>query len=335
MQKLRKRLLKSSKNNLPNEERRPMQLTKTMRELLDAVEQEINRIQGYTKVPVFYEPIKYFISLKGKRVRPLLTMLSAKAIDAEDTSSVFPAAAVELLHNFTLVHDDIMDNDDTRRGKPTVHKRWDISTAILAGDGLMGFAFDKLLHTPQGDVAAMARRFAQTMIVICEGQGLDKMFEAGHKVTLPDYMDMIKRKTSVLLELACELGGMTAGADENQLHHLRNFGYELGMGFQIQDDLLDIMADQDQFGKAVGSDLSRHKQTILTLLLQEQGVDIPDVTDVGQFRQLIDQYAVVNRVQDIYLKHFYHALSHMQNLPDNEATRQLNELAVAIRDRQW
>ncbi len=312
-----------------------MELSPQSKQLLKTIEAEMERFRAHEDVSLFYEPIRYFLSLKGKRIRPLLTILSANVIDAENRAAVYPAAAVELLHNFTLVHDDIMDNDAARRGQPTVHQKWDVSTAILTGDGLMGLAFNKLLQSPDGDMAAMARRFTETMIIICEGQALDKMFEEKRDVSQEAYLDMIHRKTAVLIELACELGGLATNGDPAQVQTLRRFGHNLGMGFQIQDDLLDIMADEDRLGKKVGSDLDRHKQTILTVLLREQNIKLPQESTPEAFRRKLESSGVLEHVQNLYRNYFDRAVRQLQTLPQNEATDELLHIAESIRDRQW
>lgn len=300
------------------------------------VEEEMSAIAGNAEVSLFYDPIRYMLSLKGKRIRPLLTILSGLVFGADVSKLRFSAAAVELLHSFTLVHDDIMDNDETRRGKPTIHVQWDLGTAILAGDGLMGLAFQKLLASPAGDLAAMARRFTDTMIVICEGQGLDKMFEKTERVSRAAYLNMIACKTAVLLELACELGGMVAAADQQDLKRLREFGYALGMAFQIRDDLLDVMADENQLGKKTGSDLLMKKKTILTILLTEitndqSFFDLP----LHEFKNLLQQHAVLNQVEEMYQAYFKTAYSKLDEFPQNEHTTHLRQLTDMIRDRNW
>jgi len=303
---------------------------------LEIIENEMARIDSYQNVPLFYDPIHYMLDLKGKRIRPLLTLLSAMAFGGKAEEAKYAAAAVELLHNFTLVHDDIMDNDATRRGKPTIHTKWDIGTAILAGDGLMGLAFRKLLQSPRGDIPAMMGRLTETMIVICEGQGLDKMFENMENVALDVYLDMIGRKTAVLIEMACELGGMAAEADPNSIRTLKEFGYALGMGFQIQDDYLDITADEAVLGKKIGSDLQRHKKTILTILLRELSGDNDFFNlNLYDFKKLMETFKVPDKVSNIYMDYFNTAYQKLATLPSNEHTLHLTELTDFLKNRSW
>ncbi|MBN1407763.1 MAG: polyprenyl synthetase family protein [Calditrichaceae bacterium] len=303
---------------------------------LAVIEDEMARIDSYQTVPLFYDPIQYMLDLKGKRIRPLLTLLSAMAFGAKVDEAKYAAAAVELLHNFTLVHDDIMDNDATRRGKPTIHTKWDIGTAILAGDGLMGLAFRKLLQSPRGNIPAMMGRLTETMIVICEGQGLDKMFENMEDVSLDTYLDMIARKTAVLIEMACELGGMAAEANNDSIQILKEFGYALGMGFQIQDDYLDITADESILGKKIGSDLQMRKKTILTILLRElTGSNDFFEMSLPDFKTLMEKYEVPDRVNKMYLEYFSTAYNKLAAIPHNDHTIHLKELTDFLRNRSW
>ena len=303
---------------------------------LEQIENGLRNLHLDSAIPLFYDPIRYFLDIPGKRIRPLLVLLSAEAW-GQDTSHALPAAlAVELLHNFTLVHDDIMDNDDTRRGQNTIHTQWDVATAILAGDGLMGLAFQALLQTPSGDVAAMARKFTEAMLVVCEGQGLDKMFETEPLVEPRRYLDMISRKTAVLIELSCELGAMVAGASAEAAATMRRFGHALGMGFQIQDDVLDITGDSATLGKAVGSDLHMHKQTILTIELQKR---YPERTifdlSVEAYMDLLHTSGVLQEAETMYSSHYETALTALETLPAGMAKNHLQTLTRFIRDRNW
>lgn len=300
------------------------------------IENEMGRIDSYKKVPLFYEPIHYMLALKGKRIRPLLTLLSAMTFNIKAEEAKYAAAAVELLHNFTLVHDDIMDKDPTRRGKPTIHTKWDLGTAILAGDGLMGLAFRKLLQSPKGNIPAMMGRLTETMMVICEGQGLDKMFEDMDNVSLDAYLDMIARKTAVLIELACELGGLAAETDDVSIQILKEYGYALGMGFQIQDDYLDIIADENILGKKTGSDLQMHKKTILTILLREiTGSNDFFKLNLPDFKKLLANSNMQDRVDTMYKGYFSTAYEKLAQLPSNGYAEQMKELTDFIKNRSW
>jgi geranylgeranyl pyrophosphate synthase len=285
---------------------------------------------------MFYDPIQYVLNLTSKKIRPLLVVLSAGATGGDTDSAYYPAAAVELLHNFTLVHDDIMDNDRTRRGKPTVHVKWDLNTAILTGDGLMGFSFQKLLQAPSGDIHRMVSRLTEAMIIICEGQGLDKMFESQDQVSAPAYLDMIDRKTAALIELSCELGALVAEADESLVTVLKEFGHALGMGFQIQDDVLDITADEGDLGKKVGSDFAMQKKTILSILLREKLGDTDFFKlDLNAYREALERTNVLRDVTKMYNNYFEKAFERLNSLPENHERQLLYNLTTFLKDRSW
>jgi geranylgeranyl diphosphate synthase type II len=178
--------------------------------------------------------------------------------------------AIEVLHNFTLVHDDIMDHASTRRGRPTVHRRWDENIAILAGDAMVALAYESLTRTPGGRVREAVRLFTEGLLVVCEGQAYDKEFETRRRVTLREYLRMIERKTGRLIAVAAELGGIIGGATARQRRALRTYGSLVGRAFQIQDDVLDIMADEAEFGKRIGGDLVEGKKTFLLLRALEK-----------------------------------------------------------------
>ena len=313
-----------------------MNLQRQLKPYLDIIEKEINAFDGHKDVTFFYDPIRYILGLQGKRIRPLLTMLCAETLGVGPDISRYPAAAVELLHNFTLVHDDIMDQDDYRRGKLTVHRKWDINAAILAGDGLMGLAFHKLLSTPHGDLTTMARRFTEAMLLICEGQGQDKMFETSAAISSKAYLQMIERKTAVLIELACELGAMAAEAEEPTVTLFREFGYALGLGFQIQDDVLDVVGNESRLGKKTGSDLSMHKQTLLTIKLREKtGSEDFFNLSLNDFRRLLDESGVLAESRGQYKSLFDKARHIADNLPANKAKDYLLALTDSLKNRSW
>ena len=213
------------------------------------------------KIPVsFYEPVQYVLASGGKRIRPILVILSCKAVGGNKESCLDAAVAVEILHNFTLVHDDIMDNDDLRRSRKTVHKKWDEATAILAGDGLVAMAYHYLLKSKTDHIKEITEIFTEGIIDLCEGQALDKEFERRVDISLDQYRVMIEKKTARLLMISSEIGAIIGGATSEQRNILREFSRHLGCAFQIQDDLLDI---ETTSGKTFGSDIKQRKMTIL------------------------------------------------------------------------
>lgn len=211
-----------------------------------------------------YEPIRYILRAGGKRVRPVLTLLACEAVGGRAARALNAAVAVEVLHSFTLVHDDIMDNAETRRGVQTVHKKWDHNTAILAGDQMVALAYQSLLKTPQ-PIPTLVKAFTKAFHEVCEGQGFDEAFEHRRDVGMGDYMQMIKKKTAAMISAAAALGGIVGGGTKKEITALQRYGEHLGRAFQIQDDLLDVVAKTSAFGKKVGSDLKEGKKTFLLL----------------------------------------------------------------------
>ncbi len=229
-----------------------------------------------------YSPASYILDLSGKRLRPFLVLLAVKAGGGKYKDAYNAALAVEMLHSFTLVHDDIMDNADIRRGQMTLHKKYDLSTAILSGDVLLAVAYEYLLKDAKTNANAVIAEFTRGLIEVCEGQGLDKEFEARKKVGLDEYLVMITKKTAVLVETCCAIGALIAGADKKTVAGLRNFGLNVGIAFQIQDDLLDIIANEKEFGKKIGGDLIEGKKTflLLTALKNARGKNLASIKRV-------------------------------------------------------
>jgi len=216
-----------------------------------------------------YQPINYFLEFGGKRLRPLLTLLSCKAVGADYRLALPAACAIELLHNFTLVHDDIMDQDSLRRGHPTVHTKWSESVAILTGDGLIGLAYRALMNTPAETLQQVTKIFTEGVIRVCEGQAIDKDFEERQQVSVEEYFDMIQKKTGELIAVSTEIGGIVGQGASAQVKALREFGEAIGRAFQIQDDLLDIVSSEEVLGKDLGSDLAQGKKTYIIIKLKE------------------------------------------------------------------
>lgn len=229
------------------------------------LEREIKK-QKYGKQPVsLYEPIRYLMALGGKRLRPMLSLLAYSLYKKDVQNVVKYAAAVEAFHNFTLMHDDIMDKAPLRRGKPTVHEKWNVNTAILSGDVMLVKVYDMLLDIKDGQVKEVFRSFNKCASEVCEGQQWDMEFETRHDVTEAQYLNMIKQKTAVLLGFSLELGAMLADASPADCRSLREFGINIGIGFQLKDDLLDAYADSKKFGKQVGGDIIANKKTFLLI----------------------------------------------------------------------
>jgi len=210
-----------------------------------------------------YAPVNYIMSQGGKRIRPHLVMLAAELFGATPEDAFFPATAYEMLHNFTLIHDDIMDNAPIRRGKETVCKKWNSNIAILSGDVLASLAMQQLLKTPCAPetLINMSKLFIQITIEICEGQQYDMDFETQEEVTIDKYLNMIRLKTAVMLAGCLKTGAMLANASEHDQNALYRFGINLGLAFQLVDDLLDVYADTEIFGKEVGGDIQANKKT--------------------------------------------------------------------------
>jgi len=237
--------------------------------LYETERKKINKILSVAlknrKPESLYEPGSYILNSGGKRLRPLLVVLSAKTVGGKFTNAYNAAAAVEMLHNFTLVHDDIMDNADKRRGRLTLHKKYNDNTAILTGDSLLSIAYEYLLKDCNGNSKQVINAFTHGLIEVCEGQSLDTDFEQRKNVTISEYLLMIKKKTAAMAEMCCKIGALLGGGSNPQVNALGNYGMNLGIAFQIQDDLLDISADEKKFGKTIGGDLVEGKKTFLFL----------------------------------------------------------------------
>jgi geranylgeranyl diphosphate synthase type II len=216
-----------------------------------------------------YEPIVYILQLGGKRLRPILTMMTAEIFGTSHKKSLDAALAVEVFHNFSLVHDDIMDKAPLRRGKATVHEKWDINTGILSGDAMLILAYQLFENYDGKTFKALAELFSKTAIEVCEGQQYDVDFETRNDVTIPEYLKMIEYKTSVLVGAAMKMGAIIAQTSEEDADRIYDFGRNLGLAFQLQDDYLDAYGDPEIFGKQVGGDIIENKKTYLYLTALE------------------------------------------------------------------
>jgi geranylgeranyl diphosphate synthase type II len=219
--------------------------------------------------PELYDPIKYTISNGGKRIRPVITLL-ASDLFSDNIEKVIPAAiGIELFHNFTLVHDDLMDNAPVRRNNPTVHEKWNKNIAILSGDVMLVKAYQLMSQTESKAIGAILTLFNNTAVQVCEGQQLDMNYEKIFRITIPKYLNMIELKTAVLIATSFKIGALIGGAKEEDAQRLYNFGKYLGVAFQLQDDILDVYGDQKKFGKQKGGDIISNKKTYLLIKAME------------------------------------------------------------------
>lgn len=242
----------------------------TVKDILQHIESEIKNQQFGLQPKSLYEPIRYIMALGGKRMRPLLVTLAYSLYKNDPEKILKYAAAVEAFHNFTLMHDDIMDNAPLRRGKSTVHEKWNVNTAILSGDVMLVKVYDLFLDLDKEILPAALSLFNKCAAEVCEGQQWDMEFETKTKVTEAQYIEMIRLKTAVLLGFSLELGALLAKASEQERVALREFGTLVGIGFQLKDDLLDVYADKEKFGKQVGGDIIANKKTYLLIKAKEK-----------------------------------------------------------------
>lgn len=242
----------------------------TTNELTEKINRHITGLIFTRQPEELYAPVSYVLSLGGKRIRPVL-MLMAYNLYREDVESIYPqATGIEVYHNYTLLHDDLMDKADRRRGKPTVHKVWDENTAVLSGDAMLVLAYQFMAQCPTEHLKEVMDLFSLTALEICEGQQLDMNFETRKDVTEAEYIEMIRLKTSVLLACSLKMGAVLAGASAEDANRLYDFGIYLGLAFQLKDDLLDVYGNPAVFGKNIGGDILCNKKTYLLIKAFEQ-----------------------------------------------------------------
>jgi len=248
-----------------------------------------------------YEPIDYIIQLSGKRIRPILTLMAADILSGNQKQALPAALAIEVFHNFTLIHDDIMDDAPIRRGQKTVHEKWDVNRAILSGDAMLILAYQYFENYPPEIFQKLAKLFSKTALEVCDGQQLDIDFETRNNVNIEEYLEMIRLKTSVLVASALKMGAIVAEASEKDANLLYDYGLNLGIAFQLQDDYLDTFGDPNSFGKQLGGDIIENKKTYLFL----KAMEISDANDQQKLaffykQQLDDNSIKINEVKRIF-----------------------------------
>ncbi len=339
----------------------PERVERAIRERRDGVNEAIVDALPVKRPERLYEASRYLLDAGGKRLRPTVLLLAAEAVtDTEPLAADYrafgpesidvmtAAVSVEVIQSFTLIHDDIMDDDDVRRGVPAVHREYDLETAILAGDTLYSKAFELMLESgapPDRSVRALGE-LARTCTRICEGQALDVEFEGREAVTPEEYIEMVESKTAVLYAAAAAIPAILLGADEEVVQALEGYGLDVGRGFQIQDDLLDLTMPSDVLGKQRGSDLIEGKRTIVTLHAQRQGVDVDGLLpadthmevsedDVDRAVGELETAGSIDYAREMALEYIESGKDRLSVLPDNEARHTLEGIADYLIEREY
>lgn len=320
--------------------------------LLDTLGKAIVKEQEHLnacKPKEMYEPMAYILGLGGKRVRPLLTLVGCDLFDSSPNNAIPAALTVELFHNFSLIHDDILDNAPLRRGQTTVHEKWNLNIAILSGDGMLVKAYDMLSQAKPEHINALLKLFTKTALEVCEGQQYDMNFETLNKVCVDEYIHMITYKTAVLLGCSLQMGAICANANEENQKHIYEFGKHVGIAFQILDDVLDVYADDEKFGKQVGGDIISNKKTFLLL----KALELTNPEQLAKLTSLLENKTISNsdkvkEVTSIYdalniktiatqeaNKHTEIALQHLAEINANDTKKaSLKEFAIHLLNRE-
>ena len=322
---------------------------KSTDELIEIIRKAISAYRFKDQPAGLYEPLAYAMSLGGKRVRPLLCLLAYNLYKEDVETALMPALGVEFFHNFTLLHDDVMDRSFIRRGQPCVHVKWDENTAILSGDALQVVAYQLVAQAPAACLKECLDLFSQTALEVCEGQSYDMLFESRQDVAEDEYLEMIRLKTAVLLAGSLKMGAIVAGAPASDAQHLYDFGIHIGIAFQIKDDLLDVWGNPAIFGKAIGGDIMCNKKTFLLihalkyadedqrreLLRYMSSDDIDRSEKVQAVTELYESVGVRKVCEDLMQNHENMAMAALDALAvDRERTKYLRQLAESMMKRQ-
>lgn len=321
---------------------------------MTAFENEIESVEKFlrdnkwgTNPLSLYDPVRYMMTLGGKRLRPLLTLMAYSLFKSNVEQIVPQAAAVEVFHNFTLMHDDIMDKAPLRRGKKTIHEKWNVSTAILSGDVMMVKVYEVFCLLEPKILKEALLLFNTCATEVCEGQQWDMEFETQKTVSVSEYISMIRQKTAVLLGFAMELGALLGGANEKQKIALRNIGVNIGIGFQLKDDLLDVYGDKKTFGKQVGGDIISNKKTFLLIKALERAkgkekielnkwlkaTKFDSKKKVKAITNIYDRLNIESTTEAEINNYFTKGLSGLQSLPKSENRDKLGQFILSLMKR--
>jgi geranylgeranyl diphosphate synthase type II len=318
--------------------------------LREEVSKELEKIRFSNHPPELYDPIYYMLGMGGKRIRPVLVLAACEMFGQPYHKAISAAIAIEIFHNFTLVHDDIMDEAPLRRGKDTVYKKWNTPIAILAGDTMLSYAYEFLIRLEKEKLHPILSLFNQTSIEVCEGQQLDMNFEELETVPIGDYIEMIRLKTAVLLGASLKMGGLVAGADTGDLEKLYQFGVTIGIAFQLKDDYLDVFGKQELFGKQESGDIVTNKKTFLYLQalekaspddrqklkeLYSQNLD-DNEGKIKTVRGIFEKYSIDEDTTNMINRYHDEAISLLERIRVEEARKEvLRSVAGQIVERKF
>lgn len=318
----------------------------TFSDVLNKINDEVNNLKFEGKPDSLFAPIDYILELGGKRVRPVLAVMAYNLYKDDIEKSIPIALGIEIFHNFTLLHDDLMDRADKRRGKPTVHIKWDDNTAVLSGDAMLIESYKEIAKTDKSCLPEVLSLFSATATEICCGQQLDMEFEKRLDVSIAEYLEMIRLKTAVLLGCALKCGSIAAGAGEEDAEYLYNFGINIGLAFQLMDDLLDVYGDPATFGKRIGGDILCNKKTFLqiTALQHEDSkaklldwINKTDFDEAEKIKAVTNIYDELNLKQtsaDIIHAYYEKGISYLDLVSvDYPKKKELRELAESLLTR--
>jgi geranylgeranyl diphosphate synthase type II len=326
-----------------------MTFERTIKEYQEKIDRDIAALTQEISSRSLRDPISHIVRAGGKRIRPLITMLACEAAGGKARDAIHAAVAVELLHTFTLVHDDIMDNAALRRGLQTVHTKWDANVAILAGDTIAALALESLARTRSPRARQLEEYFAEAFVEVCDGQAMDKDLEAGTTADRKKYFTMIEKKTAAMISASAAIGGAIGSADIRRVNALSRFGKLLGIAFQIRDDALDIVADKKKFGKEMGSDIREGKKSYLLVTaartarkpehkalikkyISQKGLQGADINRMAAL--YIQTGATAHAEQEIH-ELTTNALGELDILPKSDAQKHLRAIAAMLTERTF
>ncbi len=317
----------------------------TLSDFQSFIAEDLKNYAQYKNQDPLFQPIHYLLQIGGKRMRPALVLLANQMLEGNLELARPAALAVEVFYNFTLMHDDIMDQAPLRRGHETVHQKWNTNTAILSGDAMMIESYRILSQSPQQHLQSLLNTFNEVALGVCKGQDLDMSFESRNEVHHDEYIEMIRLKTAILLGGALQMGGIIAGADQTTQDHLYKIGEELGLAFQLRDDYLDAFGDPEKFGKVVGGDIISDKKTYLRILLSERmtedeknlanSIFDSDEKKVQVIKSLMINHGIDMEAIQIAQSYIDSALSHLDSIPATQHRKaELQNIILALAKRE-